>query len=247
MVLGLPGVAQLLPIVGVTASILVWRAWRERRRTIGLRQWAGVADAALALSLRRQEGTAEAVGAENGADGAASSEGASSAQGAVTVRQAPGVLAAGRSAAGAGGAVVAETIAPPWEAAILDAARRRGAELGGDALRGLGAVKAMLNMSQELAVFKHIRTIMLYGPLAHGEDPLREVNLLIICNPIKGPFGVERAFAEIDGLSQRVHEQTGVRLRPLIVVRGLPERTVPGEPSWRELARRGVVVYGADV
>jgi hypothetical protein len=105
----------------------------------------------------------------------------------------------------------------------------------------------MLRMSQDLAVHKHIRTILLYGPLAQGTDPLAEVNVLIICNPIKGPFGVERAFAEFDGLSRRVQEQTGVRIRPLIVVRGMPEREVPGERSWRDLARRGIVVHGASV
>jgi hypothetical protein len=140
-----------------------------------------------------------------------------------------------------------ETSAPPWETTILDTLRQRGDVPSAGVMRGLGAVKSMLRLSQELAIFKSIRTILLYGPLAQGDDPLREVNLLIICNPIKGPFAVERAFAEIDGLSRRVQEQTGIRLRALIVVRGQPERSVPGEPSWRDLARRGIVVYGADL
>ena len=244
MALGLPGIAQLAPIVVLCALILVWRIWQERHQTRALRAVAAAAEAA--LSLTRGPFDAATDSTDHG-DVSTRLDAAPPAPvpGGVTVHQAVGAL--GNQAQFATDAASRiDTLLPPWEAAILDAVRTRGDLPSSGVLRGIGAVKSMLRMSQELAVFKHIRSILVYGPLAHGDDPLLEVNVLIICNPVKGPFGVERAFAEIDGLGRRVEEQSGVRLRPLIVVRGQSERDVPGEPSWRDLARRGLVVYGVE-
>jgi hypothetical protein len=245
MALGLPGIAQLTPLMVVCALIFGWRTWQERRQARGLRAVAAAAEAALALT----RGPFDAASASTHDDDVPTRlEDAPSflAPGGITVHQAVGALG-DQAPFATDSASRIDTLLPPWEAAILDAVRTRGDLPSSGVLRGIGALKSMLRVSQELAVFKHIRSILVYGPLAHGDDPLLEVNVLIICNPIKGPFGVERAFAEIDGLGRRVEEQSGVRLRPLIVVRGQPERDVPGEPSWRDLARRGLVVYGVEV
>jgi hypothetical protein len=58
---------------------------------------------------------------------------------------------------------------------------------------------------------------------------------------------MERAFAELDTLGDRMRDQTGVQLRFLLVVPGQSERMVPGEPSWRQLIARGMVIYGEPI
>jgi hypothetical protein len=134
-------------------------------------------------------------------------------------------------------------VAVSWESTILAAARQRGDEPPLRVRHALSAVKLALSQSQSLSFFRRIRSILLYGPLAQGDDPFGEVNLLIVCNPIKG-VPIEEIFAELDRFVQNVHAESSVELRYLLVVRGQPERVVPGEPSWRELAQRGVIVYG---
>ena len=245
MLVHLPGILQLAPLAAACALVLGTPIWRQRRRASDLTATAWAAEAALSLTQRPSQADADS-GAENVADDLSGGMPLAPVPGSVTVRQAAGALG-GMDPDGDASEYLTGPSTPAWETAILAKVRARGDLPGGGVLRGLGAVKSMLRMSQELQVFKHIRTILLYGPLALGDDPLLEVNVLIICNPIKGPFGVERAFAEIDSLSRSVQDQTGVRMRPLIVVRGMPERDVPGEPSWRDLARRGIVVHGVGV
>ncbi len=172
----------------------------------------------------------------------------SGAASAVPVRQMAGSLVAPieETQGGVRVAIKPPGVPVPWEEAILDAARQRGDEPPLRVRQALVAVKLALSQSRRLTLFRRIRSVLLYGPLVHGEDPFREVNLLIVCNPLKGQT-IERAFAELDRFVRGIRDETGVDLRCLLVVRGQPERTALGEPSWRDLARRGVIIYGEPI
>lgn len=263
MLLGLPGALQLVPLLSVIGLVLGWRAWRARlaaqadapalgapasRGNLGhfAAAWPwrtrghGLADSS--DEHRAQAHTARTSPHDT------SRAGTSDAPSAVPVRQMAGPLVA-PSEETRGGVRVAITppgVPAPWEEAILDAARQRGDEPPLRVRQALVAVKLALSQSRRMFFFRRIRSVLLYGPLVHGEDPFREVNLLIVCNPLKGQT-IERAFAELDRFARGIREETGVDLRCLLVVLGQPERKAAGEPSWRDLARRGAIIYGEPI
>jgi hypothetical protein len=261
MVLGLPGALQLLPLAAAISLTLAWRLWRARL--------AGMPDAASswepepAVAVVAQAPSGGPRTASNAAEpGASLAEAASrrpevvtggpvavsSGGGTIPVRQAPGALVTSPPQTRPAGRVAIKPpgVTVPWENTILEAARQRGDEPPLRVRQALTAVKLALSQSQSLSFFRRVRSILLYGPLAQGDDPFREVNLLIVCNPLKA-IPIEQAFAELDRFVTNVRAETGVELRCLLVVRGQPERVVPGEPSWRELAQRGVIVYGEPI
>lgn len=138
---------------------------------------------------------------------------------------------------------------PAWQRQILAmaASAAEGAEPPPAVVHALTVVRLALARARDLNVFRRVRTVILYGPLAEGADPFREVDLLVVCEPLRGTGAMERAFAELDTLGDRMRDQTGVQLRFLLVVPGQSERMVPGEPSWRQLIARGMVIYGEPI
>jgi hypothetical protein len=241
---------QLLPLLLAIGLVLGWRWWRAR-----LAQVAGapaLEDASAAPSRHQQPQPLPAaldmpqpptqVETQQPGD-----EGSQPAAGPLPVHPAASTLAPAPPAAAARVRIAAVAVTAPWEAAILASAQQQGGASQARVRAAVAAAKLALAYSQRLAIYKCIRTILLYGPLARGEDPYGEISLLLVCDPLKGPNAMEHAFAELDKLARQVREQTQFSLRTLLVVRGQPERDVPGEPSWRELARRGVVVYGEPV
>jgi hypothetical protein len=258
MVLGLPGGLQLVPLLAVVGLTLAWRSWRGRvaGRALATASVTGAAMTAVpGATVEGQRATdgsaahaaapqADAGGQRQG-EPAGGSVAASGGGSSIPVRQVPGPLA--RAAPQGRVAIKAPGDIAPWEERILDAARQHGDDEPPLRVRqALTAVKLALAQSQSLSFFRRIRSILLYGPLARGDDPFGEADLLIVCHPLKGT-PIEQAFGELDRFARNVRAETGVELRYLLVVRGQPERAAPGEPSWRELAQRGVIVYGEPI
>lgn len=250
----LPGLLQVVPLVGGIALVLGWRVWRAHVAAVSApRAGAARMDGEARAPAGHGNGQGGPVGwAARGAWPAARQEapadvpaGVAERAGIIPVRQAEGGLSSvAPRLSRVRVALHPPAVAAPWEDAILDVARQNGDEPPLRVRHALAAVKLMLAQSKRLSFFRRIQTILLYGPLVRGQDPFREVNMLVYCRPLSGANVMERAFAELDQQARRLKEQTGVSVRCLLVVQGQPERAAPGEPSWRELATRGMTVYG---
>lgn len=273
MVFRLPGALQLLPLASAVALVFAWRWWQGWRVDAAM---SGSMNAPYAVGARASMSRYASPVASAGVQPAempASSAAAPAADGlsesgspkvdaapetatdpkagGIPVRQIAGSLAdrlvlpwrdTGASTTGPDGS-------PAWQRQIL-AMAAAGSPEGFEppaVVHALTVVRLALGRARDLNVFRRVRTIILYGPLAEGADPFREVDLLVVCEPLRGVGAMERAFAELDTLGDRLRDQTGVQLRFLLVVPGQSERMVPGEPSWRELIARGVVIYGEPI
>ncbi len=241
MLIGLPGAMQLLPLLASILVVLVWRAWSASRVRAAAVEAPAAAQAVVATVDEPVTQLSESSAAARPAPDTAHQLPA------ISIKHISRPLGVGAASGQGRVAIVAPAKSTAWEDAILAIARQRGDEPPRRIQQALLAVKLALVHIQQVYFFRRIRSIVLYGSLARGEDPFREVNILILCEALKGPHAMEHAFEELSQLTAQVREQTGTTIHTLLVVRGQSERQVPGEPSWRDLAVRGMLIYGDNV